>query len=217
MTSFLTAFLQCQRTGRRPSRRRRGARLGRSSSSSRRGVGGSEGDDLVEGGGGGGSSGGGGGGDDEAVEVRVSHRLHRNEIHVVVVSRRGRRRKGGRTPSVMNALVTPGLSSAISSHSGTIRIERRPAAAGVSTGCSGEQAPAHAITCGNQECANFGRGDIRCFCTAEKCNSATTYPTSCDPQPEPESEPESEPGNGVEGKAGAVISVLAATIFAAII
>jgi len=134
MTSFLAAFLQCQRTGGRPSRRRRGARLGRSSSSSRRGVGGSEGDDLVEGGGGGGGSSGGGGGDDEAVEVRVSHRLHGNEIHVVVVSRRGRRRKGGRTPSVMNALVTPGLSSAISSHSGTIRIERRPAAAGISSG-----------------------------------------------------------------------------------
>jgi len=88
----------------------------------------------------------------------------------------------------------------------------------VSTGCSGEQAPTHAITCGNQKCANYGREDIQCFCTADKCNTATTYPTSCDPQPEPEPESESEPepGNGVEGKAGAVFSVLVATIFAAV-
>merc|ERR1719234_115427 len=76
----------------------------------------------------------------------------------------------------------------------------------VSTGCSGEEAPAQAVICGNRKCANLGSTHIQCFCKAEKCNSATTYPNCHSPKP----------GNGVEGKAGSVFSVLVATIFAAI-
>jgi hypothetical protein len=90
----------------------------------------------------------------------------------------------------------------------------------LSTGCSGEDddGPDHAVSCGNQHCAHFGRGDIRCFCNTGntiKCNDLYTFPANCDPKPDPEAE--AEPGNGAEGKVGSVFSVLVATIFAAVI
>jgi len=88
----------------------------------------------------------------------------------------------------------------------------------VSADCSSEPAAGPAtisVACGNQMCANFGRGDIRCFCGNTNCNHPFTFPAACDPQAEPE--PEAEPGNGVKGKVGAVFSVFMATIFAAIV
>merc|ERR1712107_371695 len=53
----------------------------------------------------------------------------------------------------------------------------------ISTGCSGNQAPEHAIACGNLECAYYGIQDVRCFCSTEKCSLDTNYPIECDPQP----------------------------------
>merc|ERR1712037_143650 len=85
----------------------------------------------------------------------------------------------------------------------------------LSTGCSGEPAagPAEAVRCADQNCVNVDRG-VKCFCAgtgSNKCNGEQmfTYPTSCGPKP--------PPGSGAEGKVGSVLSVLVATIFAAVI
>merc|ERR1712013_970981 len=72
----------------------------------------------------------------------------------------------------------------------------------ISTGCSGNQAPEHAIACGNLKCAYYGIQDVRCFCSTEKCNLDTNYPIECDPQPP----------NGAKKQVGTTFSVFLVAI-----
>jgi len=52
------------------------------------------------------------------------------------------------------------------------------------SGCSGEQGmPAEAMECDKVnckvQCTNYGKQNMRCFCTSEGCNSKATYPQGC--------------------------------------
>merc|ERR1712083_1008193 len=76
--------------------------------------------------------------------------------------------------------------------------------------CSGDEAPAKATECDELKCVNMGRDNINCYCTTENCNDEKVL-EDCEPKAEPTPEPE----NGAEGKVGAVVSVLVASIFAA--
>jgi len=120
-----------------------------------------------------------------------------------------------------------GTASCVNQYEGLI-VEKpgsQPARTLVSAGCSSQPA-AGPTQCGAFKCTTGGKGIdtavVTCSCNTGNtkiCNYPFTYPANCPANPKAKSSTklQSGPKNGVDGKAGSVFSVLAATIFAALI